>query len=326
MNVMKQFGLALVLAGTAFAGSSVAQAPDFPNRPIRIVVPFTPGGGVDVMTRVIGEKLTPLLGQPVVVENKPGAGGALGAEFVAKSPADGYTLFSPVHAVMTINTVLYKDLRYDPIRDFAPVTLITNLGVGLVVNPGLGVKNVAELITLAKSKPGGLSGGSPNYGSVTHLSLTQLNTVAGVNIVHVPYPGGPRVMAAVVSGELQVAFTDIVPALPLIKAGRVLAIGMLGAQRAGIAPDVPTMEEAGIKGFELAPWSAIFAPAGTPAPVIARLNREIRRVLDDPEVKKRLIGLGGEPIGSTPEELAERLRRELPIWTAMVRASGAKVE
>ena len=321
-----QFSIALSIASLVIAGSCVAQTGEYPNRPIRIVVPFTPGGGVDVMTRVVGEKLAPILGQPVVIENRPGAGGSLGAEVVAKAPPDGYTLFAPVHSVMTINTALYKDLRYDPIRDFSPVTQFTNLVVGLVVNPQLGIRNVADLIALAKSKPGGLSGGSPNYGSVTHLSLSQLNKLAGINIVHIPYPGGPRVIAAVISGELQVAFTDIVPALPFMKSSKVQAIGLLGSQRAGIAPDVPTMEEAGMKGFELTPWSAFFAPAATPAAVITRLNREIRRVLDDPEVRPRLVGLGGEPLGGEPEELAARLRRELPVWAALVREAGAKVE
>jgi len=322
----RRIGWALALTGIALAGPSAAQITEFPNRPIKIVVPFTPGGGVDVMTRVIGEKLSPALGQAVVIENKPGAGGTLGAEAVAKAAPDGYTLFSPVHSVMTINTVLYKDLRYDPLKDFAPVTQFTNLVVGLVVNPQLGIKSVAELVARAKAKPGGMSGGSPNYGSMTHLSLTLLNKLAGINIVHVPYPGGPRVIAAVVSGELQTAFTDIVPALPFIRSGKVLAIGLLGTQRAGLAPDVPTMEEAGLKGFELAPWSAIFAPAGTPPVIVSRLNREIRRVLDDPEIRQRLIALGGEPLGGTPEELGARLRRELPLWQAIAREAGAKVE
>ncbi|OGA35294.1 MAG: hypothetical protein A3G80_03645 [Betaproteobacteria bacterium RIFCSPLOWO2_12_FULL_62_13b] len=326
MTNFGRLGLGLAWAIAALAGAAAVNAADYPERPVKIIVPFTPGGGVDVMTRILAQKLAPALGHAVVVENKPGAGGAIAAEAVAKSAADGHTLFATTNAIMTINTALYKDLRYDPRRDFAPVTLFANLVVGLVVNPDLGVKNVADLVALAKSKPGGLSGGSPNIGSVTHLSLALLNKMAGVNIVHIPYPGGPRVMAAVVSGELQMAFSDIVPVLPLAKAGKVLVIGVIGGQRAATAPDVPTMEEAGLKGFELSAWSAIFAPAGTPAEIIARLNREIRSVLAEPDIKKRLIALGGEPIGGSPEELGERLRRELPLWTALVRGAGAKVE
>jgi tripartite-type tricarboxylate transporter receptor subunit TctC len=321
---LRRAAASLAAAAVLWCGAAAAQ--DYPTKPIKFIVPYTPGGGVDIMIRAIGEKLAAALGQPVVQENRPGAGAAIGAELAAKSPPDGYTLLAVTNGAMTTNTALYKDLKYDPLKDFAPITLLASHTVVLVVNADLPVANIAELIALAKSKPGTLSGGSSGNGSTMHLAHAFLNKVAGVDIAHVPYRGSALAMAAVASGELQMSFMDIGPALPVAKAGKARMIGIIGAERSVVAPDVPTMQEAGLKGFDFVTWSGIFAPAGTPKDIVAKLNAELRRILADPEIKQRVITIGGEPLSSTPEELAAKVRSEMPMWTALVRDAGAKAE
>lgn len=313
--------LAMLLAGMA-----PAIAADFPTRPIRIIVPYTPGGAVDIMMRAIGEKLSPVLGQQVVVENRPGAGASIGAAAVAKSSPDGYTLLACTVGAVTTNTVLYKDLPYDPVRDFDAVGLLATHAVVLVVNSNLGVKNVAELVALAKSKPGALSSGSVGGGAPGHVSLVFFNKEAGVNVAHVLYRGSVQVATAVATGELQLAFSDIVPALPLVRGGKMRMVGVIGSQRSALAPDVPTMEEGGLKGFDFVAWSGLFAPAGTPKEIVAKLNTEIRRIQTDPDVLKRVNGLGGEMLGGGPDELTARIRREMTMWTSLARDAGAKVD
>jgi tripartite-type tricarboxylate transporter receptor subunit TctC len=315
--------LAAALLLTAPAGAFAA---DYPTRPIKIIVPYTPGGAVDILTRAISEKLSAALGQPVVQENKPGAGASIGADLVAKAPPDGYTLLVCTNGAMTINTTLYKDLKYDPLRDFEPISLMANHTVVLVVNADLPAKSVQELVALAKAKPGALSGGSSGNGSTMHLAHEFLNKTAGINIVHVPYRGSAFAMAAVGSGELHMSFMDLNPAIPVVKAGNARMLGVVGPQRSVTVPEVPTMAEAGFPGFDFVTWSGFFAPAGTPKDVIARLNREIVRILAEPEIRKRIIDTGGEPFASTPDELRERIRKEMPMWTALVRDAGAKAD
>jgi tripartite-type tricarboxylate transporter receptor subunit TctC len=317
---MRRFACALALLAAA-----TANAADYPTRPVKIVVPYTPGGAVDVMTRLIAERMSAPLGQPVVPENRPGAGASVGAAVVAKSPPDGYTLFVCTNGAMTINTALYKSLPYDPLRDFEPIISLANHAVVLIVNSDLGIKNVSELLAYARARPGKVSGGSSGSGSTMHLALEFLNKTAGTSIVHVPYRGSAPATAAVAAGDLQMSFMDLVPALPLAKAGKVRIIGVIG-QRTAIAPEVPTMEESGLAGFDFVTWSGFFAPAGTPKDVIAKLNQEISRVMADPDVKQRLINLGGEPIGGPPEVLGERVRREMSMWTSLVRDAGAKAD
>ena len=318
---MRRFACALALLAAA-----TANAADYPTRPVKIVVPYTPGGAVDVMTRLIAERISAPLGQPVVPENRPGAGASVGAAVVAKSPPDGYTLFVCTNGAMTINTALYKSLPYDPLRDFEPIISLANHAVVLIVNSELGIRSVPELLAFARSRPGKISGGSSGSGSTMHLALEFLNKSAGTNITHVPYRGSAPATAAVASGDLQMSFMDLVPAMPLAKAGKVRIIGVIGAQRTAIAPEVPTMEESGLAGFDFVTWSGFFAPAGTPKDVIAKLNQEIGRVMADPDVKQRLINLGGEPIGGPPEVLGERVRREMSMWTSLVRDAGAKAD
>ena len=317
---MRRFACALALLAAA-----TANAADYPTRPVKIVVPYTPGGAVDVMTRLIAERMSASLGQPVVPENRPGAGASVGAGVVAKSPPDGYTLFVCTNGAMTINTALYKSLPYDPLRDFEPIISLANHAVVLIVNSDLGIKNVSELLAYARSCPGKVSGGSSGSGSTMHLALEFLNKTAGTSIVHVPYRGSAPATAAVAAGDLQMSFMDLVPALPLAKAGKVRIIGVIG-QRTAIAPEVPTMEESGLAGFDFVTWSGFFAPAGTPKDVIARLNQVIGAVIADPEVKQRLIALGGDPLGGSPEVLGERVRSEMSMWTSLVRDAGARAD
>lgn len=326
-----QFGMLrhtgwLALLGLALAVTGTAVAADYPTRPVRIIIPYTPGGGVDLMIRIIGEKLATALGQPVVPENRPGAGASLGAEIAAKATPDGYTLLSSTNGAMTINVELYKQLPYNPLRDFEPIIQLANHAVVLIVSNQSGVKTVPELIALAKSRPTAMSSGSSGNGSTMHLALAFMNKSQGTSITHVPYRGSAPATAAVASGELQMAFMDIVPALPFAKAGKLRMIGVVGAERTAIAPEVPTMTEGGLKGFDFVTWSGIFAPAGTPRDVVARLNLEIGRILVEPEMKKRLIGLGGEPLGGTPEALGERVRSEMSMWRSLVRDAGAKAD
>jgi len=316
----------VVILGAMLSGAYPALAADFPSRPVRIVVPYTPGGAVDIMMRAIGDRLSPALGQPVVVENRPGAGATIGAAAVAKSLPDGHTLLACTVGAMTTNTVLYKNLPYDPLRDFEPVGVLASHAVVLVVNTNLEAGNVAELVALAKRKPGSLSGGSVGGGAPGHVSLAFFNKAAGVDIAHVLYRGSVQITTAVATGELQLAFSDIVPALPLVRSGKMRMLGVIGGQRSSLAPDVPTMGEGGVKGFDFVVWSGLFAPAGTPRDVIARINADIRRSQADPDVLKRVNALGAEMLGGSPEELGARVRREMTMWTSLAREAGAKVD
>ncbi len=319
-------GFVIALLGVVLAAQNGAVAADYPVRPVRIIVPYTPGGAVDIMSRAVGEKLAGALGQPVVMENRPGAGASLGAEIVAKSAPDGYTLLVCTVGAMTINAALYKDLRYNPLRDFEGVSLMANHALVMIVNSQLGPKTPVELVALARAKPGAISGGHPGNGTSAHLALSFLNKSTGANVTPVPYRASTQVTAAAASGELQMAFIDILPVLPFAKSGAVRIIGIVGPDRTAIAPDVPTLDEGGLKGFDFVTWSGFFAPAGTPREVIARLNQEIRKVLADPEMKKRALFLGAEAASSTAEELTARVRREMGMWASLVRDAGAKVD
>ena len=319
-----QLGMALL--GAVFSVPDGALAADYPVRPLRIVVPYTPGGAVDIMSRAVAEKLTGALGQPVVMENRPGAGASLGAEIVAKAAPDGYTLLVCTVGAMTINAGLYKDLRYNPLRDFEGVSLMANHALVMIVNSALPAKTPQELVALAKAKPGTVSGGHPGNGTSAHLALAFLNKSTGANITPVPYRASTQVTAAAASGELQMAFIDILPVLPLARSGAVRILAIVGPERTAIAPELPTFEESGLKGFDFVTWSGFFAPAGTPKEAIARLNQEIRKILADPEMKKRAQFLGAEALSSTAEEPIARVRREMGMWTTLVRDAGAKVD
>jgi len=313
-------GLALLALGSASAYA------DYPDRPIRIIVPYTPGGTIDVLARMLGPRLTAAWGQPVVIDNRPGAGGNIGAEAVAKAPPDGYTLFLATNAPLTINVAAYQNIKYDPLRDFVPITVAGENAVVLVAQPSLPVNSVAELIALAKAKPGELAAGTSGLGTTAHLSLARLNKMAGIEIRHIPYRGGVPSLTAAVAGEVPMTFSDIVPAMPLVREGRLKALATTGQRRAGIAPDTPTLAEAGLPGFDIVATAWFAAPGGTPMDIVGKLNRETLRALNDPELRDKLRTMGIDPLGNTPEEALAFLRRELPRWKAIVTEAGVKLE
>ena len=322
---MQQIARAVAgLALCAFAGLACAQA--WPNKPIKYIVPFAPGGTTDILGRTIADKLAAALGQPVVVENKPGAGGGVGAEFTAKQPADGYTIMGGTISTHAINASLYKSLGYDPVRDFVPVTLIARVPNMLVVNPSLPAKDVKELIALLKANPGKYSFASSGNGTSQHLSGELFKTMTGVEMQHIPYKGSPPALADVVGGNVAMTFDNITTAWPLAKGGKLRAIAVTTAQRSSVAPDVPTLAEAGLAGYEVGSWQGVFAPAGTPPEIVRRLNAEIVKIINLPEVREKLVGLGAEPAPTTPEAFGALVKSEVAKWADVVKKSGAKVD
>jgi tripartite-type tricarboxylate transporter receptor subunit TctC len=324
MKIRSLASTLLRLASCALLTGAIlpAGAQPYPSRPVRMVVPYAAGGGVDIVARAVGQELAKRLGQPVLVENRTGAGSNIGSDFVAKATPDGYTLLmaSPANA---INMSLYRKMPYDTQRDLAPVALVGAVPSVLVVNPSLPAKSVAELVALAKAKPGGLNYGSGGSGTSEHLSAEMFKSLAGVEIVHVPYKGGANAMTDVISGQLSLMFTNMLGAMPHLRSGKLKALGVAGAQRAAQLPDVPTFAEAGYKDFEVSVWWGVMAPAGTPAPVLAQLNREIVASLGAPELRERLDAMGARILGGTPEEFRAFIAREIERWARAVKASGA---
>jgi len=316
--------LLLLLAIPAVPSIALAQA--WPSKPIKWVVPFAPGGTTDILARTVGEKLGAALGQPVIVENRPGAGGGVGADFVAKSPPDGYTLVGGTISTHAINASLYKSLPYDPVRDFVPITLIARLPNLLVINPNVPAKNVAELVTLMKANPGKYTFASSGNGTSQHLSGELFKSIAGVDMQHVPYKGSPPALQDVVGGQVTMTFDNITTALPLAKAGNLRALAVTTAQRSAVAPEIPTMAEAGLPGYEIGSWQGVFAPAGTPPEIVRRLNTEIVRILKSPEVHDKLIALGAEPVGNSVDEFTAMVKSEVVKWADVVKRSGARVD
>ena len=320
---MRRFSIAL--AALLVAGSSPSLA-EYPDRAIQIVVPYTPGGTVDLLARALAPKLTAVWGQPVIILNRPGAGGSVGAEVVAKSAPDGYTLFISTNSPLTTNLALYPSLGYEPLRDFEPIIVAGENSLVLAANPKLPVKTIKQLVELAKSKPGELNAATSGNGSTAHLSLATFNKQAGVSIVHVPYRGGVPSLTAAVAGEVQLVFSDIVPAAPQVKDNRLTALAMTGLRRAKIAPEIPTLDESGLPGFSITAWVGVVAPKGTPKEIIQKLNLEIGRALKDPEFARQLSTMGIDPLASTPDEFAAFLRKEIPRWKQIVHDAEVKVE
>jgi tripartite-type tricarboxylate transporter receptor subunit TctC len=322
--MMRVFSVAV--AALVISASATPLRAEYPDRAIQVIVPYTPGGTVDILARALGARLTVAWGQPVVVLNRPGAGGSLGAEAAAKATPDGYTLFLSTNSPLTTNLALYPSLGYDPLRDFEPVILAGENSLVLAVNPKLPVKNVADLIALARSKPGELNAATSGNGSTAHLSLATFNKLAGVSITHVPYRGGALSLTAAVAGEVQLVFSDIVPAAPLVLDSRLNGLAMTGLRRAAVAPDIPTLDQSGLRGFSITAWIGLVAPKGTPNEIVQKLNVEVGRALKDPEFVGQISKLGIDPIGSTPDEFAAFLRQEIPRWKQIVQDAGAKVE
>jgi tripartite-type tricarboxylate transporter receptor subunit TctC len=316
----------VAVAALLISASATPSLAEYPDRPIQIIVPYTPGGTVDILARALGARLTAAWGQPVVVFNKPGAGGSIGADAAAKSVPDGYTLFLSTNSPLTTNLALYPSLGYDPVRDFEPVILAGENSLVLAANPKLPVKNVADLIALAKRKPGELNTATSGNGSTAHLSLATFNKLAGVTITHVPYRGGAPSLTAAVAGEVELVFSDIVPAAPLVQDHRLNGLAMTGLRRAAVAPDIPTLDETGLRGFNITAWIGLVVPKGTPGDIVQKLNLEVGRAFKDPEFVAQISKVGIDPLGSTPEEFAAFLRQEIPRWKQIVQDAGAKLE
>jgi tripartite-type tricarboxylate transporter receptor subunit TctC len=320
-------GSACLLAGSALIGAGSALAENYPSRPVKIVVPFPAGGSNDIVARVIAQKLSERNnGQTFYVENRGGAGGNIGAEAVAGSDPDGYTLLLTAPPPLTINTALYRDLRYEPATAFAPVGLIASVPIVLAVHPSLGVGNVGELVALAKAKPGTLFFGSSGNGSTNHLAGELLKSMTGIDIVHVPYKGAAPAMNDLVAGHIPMMFDNIPAVLPQVRAKNINAIAVAGSKRASALPDVPTVSESGVPGFEAAAWFGLVAPAKTPAPVLAKLEGDIDAILEMPDVQKRFDELGAEPGTVSGAAFGKFLADETAKWTKIIRESGAKVD
>jgi tripartite-type tricarboxylate transporter receptor subunit TctC len=318
--------LTAVAAGLLALGAGAAAAQTFPARQMRMVVTFPTGGAPDILARTITEKLDPAWGQSMIVDNKPGAGGNIGAEFVARAPADGHTLVMGTVGTHSINGSLYAKIPYDMVKDFAPVTLIASTPNLLVVNNDVPAKNVQELIALAKAKPGQLTYGSPGIGTSVHVSGELFNSMAGVKTTHVPYKGRQMAIPDLLGGNITMMFDNMPSAIPVVRDGKLRAIGVTSAKRSPSAPEIPTIAEQGLPGFEATSWFAVFAPAGTPRPVVDRLHAEITRIFNLPDVKEKMSKLGLDPILGGPEELSRVQAAEIAKWAKVIRDSGAKAE
>jgi tripartite-type tricarboxylate transporter receptor subunit TctC len=319
--MMKRFLAFLALV--TLASGAAAQA--YPSRPVHLIVPAAAGGTIDILARALSAKLAEGLGQPVVVENRPGAGTNIGMEAAVKAAPDGHT--AVIGGVpVAINRTLYSRLAFDPGRDLAPVSLLVLSGNVLVVNPALPVNSVAELIAYARSRPGELHFGSPSTGSTPHLAGELFNSLAGVKMVHVPYKGAAQGLTDLIGGRLQLSFDNIPPAIAHVRSGKLRALAVTAAKRSALLPELPTVAEAGLPGFDVSAWFGLLVPAATPQAVVTRLNAETVRALRDPQLRERLEGLGFEVVGSSPEEFGARIRDETARWARIIRESGAKAD
>lgn len=313
-----------LLWGVALLCSAVHAQP-FPSRSIRIVVPFPPGGTSDILSRTIGQKLTEEWGQTVITDNRPGAAGNIASEFVAKSKGDGYTLYINTVGTHAINPAIYAKLAFDPLKDFTAITNLVNLQSVLLTHPSVPVKSVKELIALAKRRPGELTYSSAGSGAQPHLTAEMFKTMAGVNLLHVPYKGAGPQMIALISGEAALTFATAPSGVPLAKNGQARAIGVSGATRLPALPDTPTISET-LPGYLAVGWNGLLGPAAMPAPVLEKIHATVSKIVRTPEIRDKLIGLGAEPALSTPAEFAELMRSELVKWAKVVKDSGAKLD
>jgi len=306
--------------------SAARASGEYPDKPVRLVVPFPPGGGADNLARAIMPKVSLALGKPIIIDNKPGAGGNVGAEIVAGSAPDGYTLLYGTNGTHSINQSLYRNLRFDPIRDFAPVSRMTEIAAMLVVNPQLPVMTTTQLIRYATANPGKVNFASAGNGTTSHLSGELFRTMTGIDIVHIPYRGGAAAVADLVSGQVQMMI-DVMPNVyPLAKDGRIRGIAVSTAVRFPGAPELPTISESGVAGFESSAWDGVLAPAGTPEAIVNRLNAAIRTALADPELVETLKSRGARPVAGTPQDFAQHIVESTKKWAVVVKASGARID
>lgn len=313
---------AAVASLCAFATAVAHAQGSYPGKQIRIIVAYTPAGTTDILARAVGQKFTESMGQPVIVDNRPGANGNIGTEVAAKAPGDGYTLLMGTAGTHAINPTLYPKLPYDALNDFVPISLVAIVPNIVVIAPALPVKNLKELIDYAKAHPGKLVHGSPGVGSTGHLSAELFKTMTGVNMVHVAYKGSAPTLQDLMSGQIQVVFDNIPPYLPQVKAGKIRALAVTPVERSPAAPELPTVEEAGVKGYSASTWFGLFAPAATPRAIVDKLSAETRRILQLPDVRERLLALGAQPAGNSPEEFARFLRGEVDKWAKVIRSAN----
>lgn len=306
-------------------GAGAPWAQSYPTKPIRFIVPFAPGGNTDIQGRLIAQKLSASLGQQVVVDNRGGAGGTLGVDLAAKAAPDGYTIVLASFGNILVAPELYKNLPYDPVKDLAPVVLVSTPAGILVVNPGLPVRNVKELIAYGRSTSGKLNYGSAGNGVWNHLFAELFKSMARIDMTHVPYKGTGPAVTDVMGGQIQLSFTPFPTALPHVKSGRLRALGVTDAKRSPLVPDIPTIAESGLPGYSAASWFAVLGPAGTPKPVVAKLNAEINRIFSEPDVKAAFATDGSVPVGGTPEELAKSIREGIAKWGKLVRDLGVRL-
>ncbi|MSP97885.1 MAG: tripartite tricarboxylate transporter substrate binding protein [Betaproteobacteria bacterium] len=318
--------LALALFASLQANTDSAYAQEYPSRPIRFVVPYAPGGSTDILARLIGQRLSEMWGQQIIVDNRPGAGGNIGSNIVAQSPPDGYALVMATNGSHAINASFYTSMPHDVVKDFTPVILVAQVPVLLVVNNTLPVKTVRDLITLAHARPGQLSFGSGSAGGTGHLAGEMFNTLAQVKIVHVPYKGDAPGIADVIGGQIAMHFSNMPAAVQYVKAGRVRALAVTTPQRSSALPDVPTIAQAGIAGFEVIPWYGVMGPARLPQPVLDKLNGAINAILKEPQIKDRLIALGADPIGGPPSLFVAQILADVRKYAQAVKASGTKAD
>lgn len=328
MQFMTRFIGAFILGIAGFAcaaapAPALAQAP-YPSKPVRLIIPFPPGGSTDVLARLLGEKLSSRWGQAVVVDNKPGANTLIGAQAAATAPADGYTLFMPIDFTLTMNQSLYSKLPYDPKKDFAPITLLTVQPILISVNPKLPVKSLRELIDYAKANPGKLSYGTGAL--IAQVVGEMLKQETHIDMMNVPYKGSVPTLQALVTGEVPVTVGDVLPYLPYLKDKRVIGLAVTGPARSESMPDIPTMLESGYPDFGVRSWFGLVAPAGTPAPIIKKINEDVRAVLAEPAVKERLLGLGLETVAGTPAQFVDQIERDTRVYSKVIKEAGMKLD
>jgi tripartite-type tricarboxylate transporter receptor subunit TctC len=320
------FAAFIALTAIGAAAIANAQTPAYPSRPIRLVVPFPAGGTTDILARSVAQKLTEAWGQPVVVDNRPGAAGNIGAELVAKAPPDGYTLLMGTVGTHAINASLYAKMPYDHVKDFVPVILVAGVPNVLVVNPAVPAHSVSELIAYAKANPGKLNFASSGSGTSIHLSGELFKVSTGVQITHIPYKGSAPALQDLIGGQVQLMFDNLPSALPQIKGGKLRALAVTSTTRAAVLPEVPTVAESGLPGFEASSWFGILAPAGTPPAIVTKINGEVAKWVASAEAKEKLLGQGANAAGGTPEDFARHIHAETAKWAKVVKESGAKVD
>ena len=323
-SIVHRRALLLALALSAVAGAT--DAADYPGKPIKLVVPYAPGGGADGVARIVGKKASETLGQPIVIENKGGAGAILGTDLVAKADPDGYTLLLGQSGPISINPAVYKSLPYDPVKDLAPITMTTAYPYILVVNSDLSVGTLQEFVTLAKGKPGALNYGSTGVGAANHLVAELFDSRAGLQLTHVPYRGTALAVGDLLGGQLTMVFGDPISVLPHIKSGKLRALAVTSLERSPVAPDVPTVAESGYPGFEALAWHGLLAPARTPPAMIDKLEREFVKAVHDPETKALLASQAMQTVGSSSEAFAAFIKRDIATWKAVAEAAKVRVE